>query len=110
MNDDALELTEQKDVICPSAREHEHRQLGAVREMRFVAYVRGWNNGNRNAVRRAILQLPDAGEDCAYRSRNVLPSEGRADGHVVPRVRASFGARPAQDVCKDAFIEINKVV
>jgi hypothetical protein len=40
----------------------------------------------------------------------VLPSEGRADGHVVPRVGASFGARPAQDVRKDAFIEINKVV
>jgi hypothetical protein len=61
-------------------------------------------------VRRAILQLSDAGEDGAYRSRNVLQSDRRADGDVVPRVRASFGARPAQDVRKDAFIEINEVV
>jgi hypothetical protein len=75
-----------------------------------IAYVRGRNNGNRNAVRCAILQLSDAGEDGAYRSRNILPRVGRADGDVVPRVRASFGARPAQDVRKDAFIEINEVV
>ena len=61
-------------------------------------------------MRRAILQLSDAGEDDAYRSRNVLPREGRADGDVVPRVRASIGARPAQDVRKDAFIEIDEVV
>lgn len=63
-----------------------------------------------NAVRRTILQLSDAGEDGAYRSRDVLPRVGRADGDVVPRVRASLGARPAKDVRKDAFIEINEVV
>jgi len=61
-------------------------------------------------VRRAILQLPDAGEDGTYRSHDVLPSVGRADGDVVPRVRAIFGARPDQDVRKDAFIEINEIV
>jgi hypothetical protein len=61
-------------------------------------------------VRRAILQLSDAGEDGAYRSHNALPRVGRADGDVVPRVWASFGARPAQDARKDAFIEINEVV
>ena len=76
----------------------------------LIAYVRGRNNGNRNAARRAILQLSDTGEDGAYHSCNVFPSEGRADGDVVPRVRASFGARPAQDVLKHAFIEINEVV
>jgi hypothetical protein len=75
-----------------------------------IAYVRGRNNGHRNAVRRAILQLSDAGEDGAYRSRNMLPRVGRAGGDVVPRVRASFGACPAQDVRKDAFIDINEVV
>ena len=61
-------------------------------------------------MRRAILQLSDAGEDDAYRSRNVLPRLGRADGDVVPRVRASFGVRPAQYVRKNAFIEINEIV
>jgi hypothetical protein len=61
-------------------------------------------------MRRAILQLSFAGEDCAYRSRNVLPSVGRADGDVVSRVRASFGARPAQDVREDALIEVDEVV
>ena len=40
----------------------------------------------------------------------MLPRVGRADADVVPRVRARFGARPAQDVRKDAFIEINEVV
>ena len=76
----------------------------------LIAYVRGRNNRNRNALRRAILQLFDASEDGAYRSRNVLPRVRCADGDVVPRVRASFGARPAQDVRKDAFIEVNEVV
>lgn len=61
-------------------------------------------------MRRAILQLSDAGEDGAYRSRNVFPSVGRAGGDVVPRVWASFGTRTAQDVRKDAFIETNQVV
>lgn len=61
-------------------------------------------------MRRAIFQLSDAGEDGAYRSCNVLPRHGRADSDVVPRVRASFGARPAQDVRKDAFIKIDEVV
>ena len=61
-------------------------------------------------MRRAILQLSDAGENGAYRGRDVLPRVGRADGDVVSRVRASFGARPAQDVRKDAFIDINEVV
>ena len=61
-------------------------------------------------MRRAIIQLSDAGEDGADRIRNVLPRLGRADGDVVPRIRASFGARPAQDVRKNAFIEINEIV
>lgn len=75
-----------------------------------IAYVRGRDSGNRNTVRRAIIQLSDAGEDATYRSRHVLPMVGRADSHVVSRVRAIFGARPTQDVCEDAFIEINEVV
>jgi hypothetical protein len=61
-------------------------------------------------VRRAILQLSDAGEDGAYRSHNAFPRVGRADGDVVPRVWAIFDARPAQDARKDAFVEINEVI
>jgi hypothetical protein len=61
-------------------------------------------------VRCAVLQLPDTGEACAYRGCNVLPRAGCAGSDVVPRVRASFGAGPAQDVRKDAFIEIDEVV
>lgn len=75
-----------------------------------IAYVRGRNSGNRNTVRRAIIQLSDAGEDATYRSCHVLPMVGRANSHVVSRVRAGFGARPTYNVCENAFIEINEVV
>jgi hypothetical protein len=75
-----------------------------------IAYVRGRNGRNGDTLRRAILQLSDAGEDGTKHSHDVLPRVGRADGDVVPRVRARFGLRTAQDARKDASIEIDEVV
>lgn len=76
----------------------------------FIAYVRGRDNRNGNALRRAILQLSFAGEDGSKHSQDVFPRMGRADGDVVPRVRARFGVRAAQDVRKDALIEVDEIV
>jgi hypothetical protein len=88
-----------------SASAFERRDKDAV-----IAYVRVWNGRIRNALRPAILQLSQAGEDGTEQSHNVLPRVGRADGDVVPRIRARFGVRMAQDARKDAPIEIDEVV
>ena len=61
-------------------------------------------------MRRAILQLSVAGEDGSKHSHDVLPTDGRADRDVVPRVRARLGVRTAQDAGKDALVEVDEVV
>ena len=75
-----------------------------------IAYARGRKDIGGNAVRRAVVQLSEPGEDAPDYGHDVLPRDGRADGDVVPRVRTRFGICTAKYAPENAPVQIDDVV
>ncbi len=63
-----------------------------------------------DAMRRSIFQLSFAGEHASEHGHDVLPWMCRADGNVVPRIRARLGVLATQNAPEDTPIEVYEVI
>jgi hypothetical protein len=95
----------------PWKKEETHHQHGStIATNQNIANARGRKRIRRNALRSAILQLSEAGEDASVNGHDVLPRDRRADGNIVPRVRTRFGIRTAKYAREDEPVQLNEVV